>query len=110
MERALIHTHFYISKQPNMSSKKEEAKTLFGSVKDAVVGVHGAGEEARGKFNGFIDHALYDKRGEQKDRAVAQKGHDQMSGLERKLDIEHEHGATLGHTHAQKTGAGSHFH
>jgi len=106
-----MHTHYYINKKPNMSaSKKAEVKALFGNVKDAVLGVHGAGEEVRGKVNGFIDHAMHDERGEQKDRAVAAKGHEQLSGLERRLDIEHEHGATFGHTHTQKMGAGSHFH
>lgn len=109
MERALIHIHYYVAKQPNMSTK-QDAKALFSNVKDAVMGVHGAGEEVRGKLNGFIDHAFHDNKGEQKDRAVVQKGHEQMSALERRLDIEHEHGATFGQTHTQKTGAGSHFH
>jgi len=47
MERALIHAHYYISKKPNMSSKKQEAMALFGNVNDTVKGAHGADEDAR---------------------------------------------------------------
>ncbi len=37
------------------------------------------------------------------DRTVAKKGHEQMSGLERKLDFQHEHGATFRtHTHTSR--------
>lgn len=110
MERALVYSHYYVCKKPYTLSRKQEAKALFDNVKEVVMGAHGAGEEARGKFNGFVDHAFHDDRGEQEDRAVAAKGHQQLNGLERKLDIEQKHGATSTHSHTQTSGAGSHFH
>jgi hypothetical protein len=105
MERALMYSHYYICKKPNMS-KKHDAKALFDSVKDVVRGTHGAGEEARGTFNGFIDHALHDERAEVEDRAVAAKGREQLSGAEKRLEAGNERGEA----HAQKSGSGSHFH
>lgn len=79
MERALIHAHYYVSKKPIMSSKKQEAKapSASGNVKDTVMGVHGAGEEAIGNFNGFNGQALHDDKGEETDRTAAVKGHTQ---------------------------------
>ena len=50
------------------------SQSVGHGIKDAVKGVHGIGESIRGNVNTAVDSAFDDKAGEAKNRAVAQKG------------------------------------
>lgn len=55
---------------------------IFGDMKSAVKGVHGAGEALRGSFNGGLDGLFHDKEAQAKDKEVADKGKADWKGTE----------------------------
>lgn len=70
---------------------------LGNEIKSVVKGVHGAGEAIRGNVNQFVDTIFNDKAAEAQDRAVTEKGLNEMESAHR----------TLGASHGT-AGAGSH--
>ena len=54
-------------------------QSIGQDIKNAVKGVHGVGESIRGNINTAVDSAFDDRQGEAKNKAVAQKGENEMS-------------------------------
>jgi len=54
-------------------------KEVAHGVKGLFAAIHGAGETARGTFNAGVDHSFNETSGEEKDRAVAAEGKQEMT-------------------------------
>jgi hypothetical protein len=75
--------------------------------KGAIRGIQGAGEAIRGTFNQAVDTAFSDKAGEAKNKAVTEKGINEVEAADRNVGARHDvkmGGVTGGIT----TGAGAH--
>lgn len=70
-------------------------------------GIHGAGEAIRGTINQSVDTAFDDKAGEAKNRAVTEKGINEVESGDRTAGAGHIV-ATGGVTGGTTTGAGAH--
>jgi hypothetical protein len=80
---------------------------IGNDIKGAVKGVHGAGEAIRGTFNQAVDTAFGDKAGEVKNKAVVEKGINEVEATDRNIGA--RHGVkTGGVTDGTTTGAGAH--
>jgi hypothetical protein len=78
-------------------------KSAFHDLKSGLKGIHGIGESIRGVFNGAIDHAVHDKTGEAKDRAVLNQGEAEMQQGRTVIDKNRTTGATAGTTVSPNT-------
>ncbi|PWW72217.1 hypothetical protein C7212DRAFT_348082 [Tuber magnatum] len=68
---------------PSSSHPRESAGTGAGAptgkkIKGVVSGIHGAGEQIRGRFNSAVDAAAHDVEGQTRDAAVFERGRDGM--------------------------------
>lgn len=76
-------------------------------IKGAFKGIHGVGETIRGTVNQSVDTAFNDKAGEVKNRAVTEKGLNEMDSADR--TVGNARGVTTGGVaRGTKTGAGAH--
>jgi hypothetical protein len=80
---------------------------IGNDIKGAVKGIHGAGEAIRGTFNQSVDTAFNDKAGEAKNRAVTERGINEVESADRTVGAGHsiQTGGVSGGT---TTGAGAH--
>lgn len=53
---------------------KESANKMFKDFRFSLKGIHAAADAFRGTVNGSIDHICHDKKGEEREYAVADKG------------------------------------
>jgi hypothetical protein len=80
---------------------------IGNDIKAAVKGIHGAGEAIRGTINQSVDTAFNDKTGEAKNRAVTERGINEVESADRTVGAGHGV-ATGGVTGGTTTGAGAH--
>jgi hypothetical protein len=80
---------------------------IGNDIKGAVKGIHGAGEAIRGTFNQAVDATFNEKAGEAKNKAVAEKGINEVKAADQNVGARHGI-KTGGVIDGTTTGAGAH--
>lgn len=65
-------------------------KEFLHDLSSAAKGIHGMGDAFRGTVNKEIDHAFHDHKGEERERAVAEKGYADMRSADQRLNSSHD--------------------